>query len=102
MDFDEVIDRRGTHSSKWDSMEELYGVSPDSGLSMWVADMDFRAPKIIQEKLHEINSHGIYGYYGDYKEYNNSIKWWMKNRHNWEIDTSWTVSYTHLTLPTSG
>ena len=94
MDFDEVIDRRGTHSSKWDSMEELYGVSPDSGLSMWVADMDFRAPKIIQEKLHEINSHGIYGYYGDYKEYNNSIKWWMKNRHNWEIDTSWIFT-TH-------
>ena len=94
MDFDEVIDRRGTHSSKWDTMEELYGVSPDSGLSMWVADMDFRAPKIIQEKLHGINSHGIYGYYGDYKEYNNSIKWWMKNRHNWEIDTSWIFT-TH-------
>ena len=94
MDFGEVIDRRGTHSSKWDSMEELYGVSPDSGLSMWVADMDFRAPKIIQEKLHGINSHGIYGYYGDYKEYNNSIKWWMKNRHNWEIDTSWIFT-TH-------
>lgn len=94
MDFDEVIDRRGTHSSKWDTMEELYGVSPNSGLSMWVADMDFRAPKIIQEKLHGINSHGIYGYYGDYKEYNNSIKWWMKNRHNWEIDTSWIFT-TH-------
>ena len=94
MDFDEVIDRRGTHSSKWDTMEELYGVSPDSGLSMWVADMDFRAPKIIQEKLHGINSHGIYGYYGDYNEYNNSIKWWMKNRHNWEIDTSWIFT-TH-------
>ena len=94
MDFDEVIDRRGTHSSKWDTMEELYGVSPDNGLSMWVADMDFRAPKIIQEKLHKINSHGIYGYYGDYKEYNNSIKWWMKNRHNWEIDTSWIFT-TH-------
>ena len=94
MDFDEVIDRRGTHSSKWDTMEELYGVSPDNGLSMWVADMDFRAPKIIQEKLHGINSHGVYGYYGDYKEYNNSIKWWMKNRHNWEIDTSWIFT-TH-------
>ena len=94
MDFDEVIDRRGTHSSKWDTMEELYGVSPDNGLSMWVADMDFRAPQIIQEKLRGINSHGIYGYYGDHKEYNNSIKWWMKNRHNWEIDTSWIFT-TH-------
>ena len=94
MDFDEVIDRRGTHSSKWDTMEELYGVSPDNGLSMWVADMDFRAPEVIQRKLRSISSHGIYGYYGDQSEYKNSIKWWMKNRHDWKIDTSWIFT-TH-------
>ena len=94
MDFDEVIDRRGTHSSKWDTMEELYGVSPDNGLSMWVADMDFRAPEVIQRKLQSISSHGIYGYYGDQEEYKNSIKWWMKNRHDWKIDTSWIFT-TH-------
>ena len=94
MDFDEVIDRRGTHSSKWDTMDELYGVSPDNGLSMWVADMDFRAPEIIQQKLRSINSHGIYGYYGDQEEYKNSIKWWMENRHYWKIDTSWIFT-TH-------
>ena len=94
MDFDEVIDRRGTHSSKWDTMEELYGVSPDNGLSMWVADMDFRAPEVIQRKLRSISAHGIYGYYGDQEEYKNSIKWWMKNRHDWKIDTSWIFT-TH-------
>ena len=94
MDFDEVIDRRGTHSSKWDTMEELYGVSPDNGLSMWVADMDFRAPDVIQQKLRSIFLHGIYGYYGDQEEYKNSIKWWMKNRHDWKIDTSWIFT-TH-------
>ena len=94
MDFDEVIDRRGTHSSKWDTMEELYGVSPDNGLSMWVADMDFRAPDVIQQKLRSIISHGIYGYYGDQEEYKNSIKWWMENRHDWKINTSWIFT-TH-------
>ena len=94
MDFDEVIDRRRTHSSKWDTMEELYGVSPDNGLSMWVADMDFRAPEVIQKKLRSIISHGIYGYYGDQEEYKNSIKWWMENRHDWKIDTSWIFT-TH-------
>ena len=94
MDFDEIIDRRGTHSSKWDTMEELYGVSPDNGLSMWVADMDFRAPEVIQRKLRSISAHGIYGYYGDQEEYKNSIKWWMENRHDWKIDTSWIFT-TH-------
>ena len=38
MSFDEIIDRRGTRSAKWDKMEAIYGVSPDDGLAMWVAD----------------------------------------------------------------
>ena len=40
--FDEFINRIGTHSSKWDNMQARYGVAPDDGLAMWVADMDFR------------------------------------------------------------
>ena len=49
MTFDEIIDRRGTHCSKWDMMQPLYGVSPDDGLAMWVADMDFRPPQAVQD-----------------------------------------------------
>ena len=36
MDFDKIIDRRGTHCAKWDMMEPLYGVPPEDGLAMWV------------------------------------------------------------------
>ena len=49
--FDQVIDRRGTHCSKWDMMEDIYGVPGDDGLAMWVADMDFRPPQVVQDKL---------------------------------------------------
>jgi len=45
MSFDEIIDRRGSHCVKWDMMESLYGVSPEEGIAMWVADMDFAAPR---------------------------------------------------------
>ena len=41
-DFDAVIDRRGTGCAKWDAMDKLYGVSPDEGLSMWVAGIGRR------------------------------------------------------------
>lgn len=54
MNFDTIIDRRGTQSSKWDRMEAIYGVSPRDGLAMWVADMDFQAPPVVLEKLREI------------------------------------------------
>ena len=85
MNFDEHIDRRNTHSSKWDMMELLYGVSPDDGISMWVADTDFRPPQIVQDKLTEMTEHGIYGYYGGDGPYLDAIQWWMKNRHGWDV-----------------
>lgn len=86
MNFDEIIDRTGTHSVKWDAMEKLYGVSPDDGISMWVADMDFRAAEPIQTALQKMLDHGIYGYYGDDASYRAAICWWMKERHGWTVD----------------
>ena len=86
MNFDQIIDRRGSHSTKWDMMEKLYGVSPDTGISMWVADMDFRPPACIQKSLQDMVDHGIYGYFGDDAAYRAAITWWMKTRHNWVVD----------------
>lgn len=86
MNFDEIIDRRGTHSVKWDKMQALYGVDPADGLAMWVADMDFRPPQAVQRALEGMLAHGIYGYFGDDRAYLESIRWWMQNRHGWQID----------------
>ncbi|MCB2115032.1 MAG: pyridoxal phosphate-dependent aminotransferase [Rhodobacteraceae bacterium] len=94
MDFDEIIDRTGTHSAKWDMMEPLYGVSPKDGLSMWVADMDFRPPACVQKALEAMTAHGVYGYFGDDRAYLDAITWWMKERHGWQIDPKWIFT-TH-------
>lgn len=94
MNFDELIDRRNTHSAKWDMMEKLYGVSPDEGISMWVADMDFRPPACVQDALQGMLDHGVYGYYGDDAAYRASIQWWMKTRHGWDV-TADAIFTTH-------
>ena len=94
MSFDEIIDRRGSHCVKWDMMEQLYGVSCDDGLAMWVADMDFRPPEVIQNALRQMIDHGIYGYFGDDSKYRSAIQWWMKKRHGWDVDPSWIFT-TH-------
>ncbi|MDN5785981.1 MalY/PatB family protein [Pseudorhodobacter sp.] len=86
MNFDEEINRVGTHSVKWDAMEKIYGVSPQEGISMWVADMDFRPPACVQKALEAVTDHGIYGYFGDDSAYLAAIQWWMKNRHGWEVE----------------
>lgn len=94
MSFDEIIDRRGTHCVKWDMMEKLYGVPPDEGVAMWVADMEFRPPACVQGALERMLAHGIYGYFGDETAYRAAIGWWMKERHGWEIAPDWIFS-TH-------
>ena len=76
-DFDEIIDRRGTHCSKWDLMQPLYGVSPDDGLAMWVADMDFRSPPEVTAALEAEAAHGVFGYFGDDRALQGGGRGWM-------------------------
>lgn len=86
MSFDTPIDRRGTHCVKWDRMEALYGVAPDEGLSMWVADMEFQPPACVQNAVQAMHEHGVYGYFGDESAYRAAICWWMEIRHNWKVN----------------
>ena len=94
MDFDTDIDRRGSHCMKWDMMQARYGVAPDDGIPMWVADMDFRAPDCVQAALRAMLDHGVYGYFGDDRAYLDAIGWWMANRHGWQVDPA-AVFTTH-------
>lgn len=94
MNFDEIIDRRDTHCAKWDKMEAIYGVPRDTGIAMWVADMDFRPPQVVQDALRAQLDHGVYGYFGDDSKYLGAIQWWMENRHGWKIQPEWIFT-TH-------
>ena len=101
MDFDEIIDRRGTHCAKWDKMEPIYGVPADTGIAMWVADMDFRPPAVVQNALQGMLDHGVYGYFGDDSKYLAAIQWWMENRHGWKVDQDWIFTTHGLVNGTS-
>ncbi len=86
MSFDDIIERRGTHCLKWDSMEKLYGVPQDTGLAMWVADMDFRPPQVVLDAVQAQVDHGVMGYFGDDSAYRAAVQWWMQTRHGWSVD----------------
>lgn len=90
--FDEDIDRLGTQCSKWDDMQAIYGVDPRTGISMWVADMDFRPPAAVQTSVEDMAAHGVYGYPGAHGPYLDAIRWWMKNRHDWEVQPEWILT----------
>ncbi len=92
--FDESIDRRNTHSVKWDVMEAVYGVSPEDGISMWVADMDFRPPQAVTDTLQAMVNHGVHGYYAPDTSYKAAVCGWMQRRHGWAVQPEW-ISTTH-------
>ena len=94
MSFDDIIDRSGSHCVKWDMMEEIYGVPTDTGLAMWVADMDFRPPQCVLDAVQGQVDHGVMGYFGDDSKYKEAINWWMETRHNWKVNPSWIFT-TH-------
>ncbi len=86
-DFDQIIERRGTDSTKHDGLELWYGKS--DLLPMWVADMDFATPDFITEAIKERLEHPIFGYTLKPERYNKAIIDWVASHHNWQIESHW-------------
>ena len=90
--FDELVDRRGTNSYKWDS-------APGGDvLPMWVADMDFRAAPPIIDALRRRVEHGVFGYVKVPGEYYDAVAGWFARRHGWHIERDW-IMYTSGVVP---
>lgn len=89
--FDELVDRRGSNSCKWDDAAE--GVLP-----LWVADMDFRAAPAILKALQDRVAHGIFGYVSVPDSYYQSVISWFQRRHNWTMQRDWII-YTSGVVP---
>lgn len=68
---------------------DKFAVDP---LPMWVADMDFRAPRPVLDALHEAVEHGIFGYPGGAtNSYIEAIIGWQAKRFGWDIPKEWIV-----------
>ena len=91
-DFDQLLNRRGSHSVKWDEPEQE-GVIP-----MWVADMDFMAAPAIQEALRKRVEHGVFGYTLVPDVYYDAIVNWFGRYHHWTIDRQ-DIIYTTGVVP---
>ena len=91
-DFDRLLNRRGSHSVKWDEPEQE-GVIP-----MWVADMDFMAAPAIQEALRKRVEHGVFGYTLVPDAYYDAIVNWFGRYHHWTIDRQ-DIIYTTGVVP---
>ena len=90
--FDEIIDRRGTNSVKWDE------ASDGDVLPMWVADMDFRTAPAVRKAVERRARHGIFGYVHVPDAYYDAVISWFSRRHGWRMERDWII-YTSGVVP---
>ncbi|MGB4590365.1 MAG: MalY/PatB family protein [Clostridiaceae bacterium] len=89
-DFNKIIERRGTSSTKWDKCK-LNGY-PEDTLAMWTADMDFEVlPEISEAMRRRIVEHPIYGYSFSIAGQAEEVCRWMKRRHGWDPKPEWVL-----------
>ena len=93
-DFDIIKQRIGGHRSKFDSMQAYFGISPQDGIAMWVADMDFDAAPCVLDALRADIDSGYLGYFGNPGPVNDAVCGWMTQCHGWAVDPSW-IRYSH-------
>ena len=84
--FDEPVNRKNTHSLKWDVKEQE--------LPMWVADMDFQTAPEIQKAIRERAAHGVFGYSIVPEEWYQAYMGWWERRHHFSMEKEWLVFCT--------
>lgn len=105
-DFDKVVDRHGTASSKWDAGELMmaYGFVDhyDSRtIPLFTADMDFECPPSVKEAILKRAEHNIYGYSAHSPlidtEFFDAVTGWYRKRQGWDIDPN-DIVYVNGTI----
>lgn len=84
-DFDEMVNRIQTESYKWD-----YEAEGGKYISLGVADMDFKSPSPIIEKLHEMSEFGVFGYGVMPKQrFREAVCKWYRDRYSIKVEPEW-------------
>lgn len=91
-DFTKIyyINRRGTHSRKWDG--EHLKFSRTDLLPLWVADMDFMMPACIQDAIANYVKTTPLGYTMTNPNYLGAVINWYKCHHNCNLSKDWLTS----------
>ncbi len=84
-DFDQIIDRSGTSSEKWERYRNR------DVIPLWVADMDFRSPQAVIDALHARVGHGVFGYTLPPGELHDVVRRMLRQDFDWKVGHDWIV-----------
>lgn len=81
------VERLNTDCAKWDGLKDKFG--EDGLISMWVADMDFKAPEQVVEALQKRIEHGVFGYTLVPNSYYDAFIKWEEKHHGYKVKKEW-------------
>ena len=90
--FDEIVDRSGNRSAKYDERIKKFGTA--DVIPLWIADMDFRTAQPIIDACKAKAEEGIWGYTTRPDSYFQAVQQWEQRRKGWTPDTalmSWSL-----------
>ena len=93
MHFDTIIDRRNTGSTKWEVAPGPVDLE-QCIIPLSVADMEFKSPPAIRERLKALAETGVWGYTMPRPEYYDALHSWFLRRHHFPIEKEWVVPTT--------
>ena len=88
-DFDQRVDRSGTHALKFDGRQQKFG--SDAVNPLWIADMDFGAPPCVVDALATRARHPVYGYTVYPESLRQALAGWCERRYRWPMRREWAV-----------
>lgn len=92
-DFDEIIDRAGTNSIKFEAFREGRPGLPADTIPMWIADMDFACPPPVLDAMRKRLERRILGYSAILDPaYGRAVAGWMERRFGWRADPAQLVT----------
>ncbi len=88
--FDEVVNRRGSGSYKWDTIIDN-GVIERGAYPLSVADMEFKTPEEVRNAIKNFADKGFFCYTDSDKAYRDAVREFMCRRHDFKIENDWIV-----------
>ncbi|GGC92250.1 MalY/PatB family protein [Enterococcus wangshanyuanii] len=90
IDFDTIIDRKGTFCTQWDYVADRFGEA--DLLPFTVSDTDFAVPKEIIASLQKRINHPVFGYTRwNHTAFKESIQHWYQTRFDYKLNSEWIV-----------
>ena len=90
MFFDEPINRKGTHCTQWDYVEDRFGEK--NLLPFTISDTDFKVPAAVEAALIKRMQHPVFGYTRwNHNEFKQAVCKWYSERFTSRIDSDWLV-----------